>query len=275
MGSADLAGRAARWLTALAGALFVGVGLVFFVLPGPSADGFPWRVSPFVAMTIGGWAIGTGLIALDAARRWDLRLTYPALAFVWVFSVLELWVVVAFLGALRTDQPLTWPYLAALVCGTVAALPGVVVLWRERGVLTEPGAAVPRWVRFFTLSFIVVVGFLAVSLLLRDANAEGRTLFPETLTLFTVRAFSAFFFATVAAALSLLPSRNVATAVTFAQMGLYLVIPITVAAIAHIGVFDFSARPGGLIYIGLYVFTAVLAIASVIWYRRRGERARP
>lgn len=269
MGSADLVDRSARWLTLAAGLLFVAVGAIFFVLPGPSADGFPWRVSPFVAMTIGGWAIGTGLVALDAARRWDLPRVYPALVFLWVFSLLELWVTVAFLGVLRTDQLLTWPYLLALVTGAAAAIPGAVLLWRSRAAIMAPGERLPGWVRFFEASFILVVGFLAVSLLLRDASVEGRAIFPEPLTLFTVRAFCAFFFALVVGAASLLPSRDVRTAVTFAQMGLYLIIPITIAAFANLGVFDFSARPGGLIYIGLYLLTATLAIFSLLWYRQR------
>ena len=67
----------ARGLVASAGAVFVGIGVVFFVWPDASAN-FPWGVTSFVAQTIGGWAIGTGLIALDAALRWDVTSRTPA-----------------------------------------------------------------------------------------------------------------------------------------------------------------------------------------------------
>jgi len=206
-------------------------------------------------------------IALDSGWRWNLRKSYAALLLVWVFAILELVVVVLFLGALRTDHWLTWPYLVALGLTAAAGVAGLPVLYRARDEIRRPGERIPAWVWFFIVSFVIVVGFLAVSLFLRTANSPGQTLFPEPLTLFTVRAFSAFFASLVAGAVALLFSRNLAAPVELARVGLYLVVPIIVASLANLGSFDFAARPGGLVYIGAYVLTAVLAAFSVWWYR--------
>jgi hypothetical protein len=259
----------ARWLTVAGGVAFLLVGAVFFVAPGYSAANFPWNVSPMVAMTIGAWAIGTGAIAVDSGWRWDLARSYAALVLVWTFAVLELIVVVAFLGALRTDHLLTWPYLLALVLTAAAAVAGIVALYRARDDIRRPGERIPGWVWFFIVSFIIVVGFLAVTLFLRTADSPGQTLFPEPLTLFTVRAFSAFFASLVAGAVALLFSRNLAAPVELARVGLYLIVPIVIATLAHLGSFDFGARPGGLVYIGAYVATGLIAAFSVWWYRSR------
>lgn len=257
----------ARWLTIAGGLVFLAAGTVFFLFPADSAANFPWSVSPMVAMTIGAWTIGAGAIALDCGWRWNLRRSYAALVLVWLFAILELVVVLLFLGALRTDHWLTWPYLAALGLTAAAGVAGVPVLYAKRAEIRRPGERIPAWVWFFVVSFIIVVGFLAVSLFLRTANSPSQALFPEPLTLFTVRAFSAFFASLVAGAVALLFSRNLGAPVELARVGLYLVVPIIAASLANLGSFDFSARPGGLIYIGAYVLTAVLAAFSVWWYR--------
>ena len=117
----DWGARAPRWLLAAAGVVFLLTGVVFFVAPSWAADNFPWNVSPFVAMTVGGWAIGTGLIALDIARSWVPGRVYAVLLYVWLFSVSEAAIVLMFLAGLRTDHILTWPYLASLGLGVASA----------------------------------------------------------------------------------------------------------------------------------------------------------
>ena len=261
----------ARWLTIAGGLAFLVVGAIFFVAPNISAANFPWNVSPMVAMTIGAWALGMGAIAVDCGVRWNLHRSYAALVLVWVFGILELLVVVQFLGVLRTDHWLTWPYLIALGLTAAAAVPGAIAVYKARDEIREPGERIPAWVRFFIFSFIIVVGFLAASLFLRTADTPGQQLFPEPLTLFTVRAFSAFFASLVAGAAALLVSRDVAAPVELARVGLYLIVPIIIATLANLGSFDFSARPGGLIYIGAYVLTGALAAFSVWWYRSRSS----
>src|SRR3954451_17707791 len=126
----------ARGLAASAGAVFVGIGVVFFIWPDASAN-FPWGVTSFVAQTIGGWAIGTGLIALDAARRWNVTSNYAGLLYLWAFSVLQLIVVVLFRDKLKTEHWLTWPYLLALIIGVASAVPGLPLVYAARARLGE------------------------------------------------------------------------------------------------------------------------------------------
>ncbi len=245
----------ARGLVASAGAVFLGVGLVFFVWPGPvglsfggpgAPANFPWNATPFVAQTIGGWAIGTGLIALDAALRWDVVSNYAGLLYLWAFSLLQMLVVVLFRNALWTDHWLSWPYLLALIIGVASAVPGVPLVFRARAQLTQ-GPGVPVLVKLFAGFVAVVLALLTLVLGIHDTSIDGRTVFPDILTVFTVRAFSAFFLALFVGVCSIFLSRRPETWVTLARMGLYLVVPITLAAFLNIGVFDFAKRPGGLI----------------------------
>ena len=52
---------------------FGALGVVLFVAPAWSAERFPWGVSDFVAMTIGGWCIGSAVLAWQAAHTWRWR----------------------------------------------------------------------------------------------------------------------------------------------------------------------------------------------------------
>jgi hypothetical protein len=267
--SSDSAVAIARGLGASSGAVFVGIGVIFFVWPDAAAN-FPWGVSSFVAQTIGGWAIGTGLIALDAAYRWNVTSNYAGLLYLWAFSVLQLIVVVLFRDKLKTDHWLTWPYLLALIIGIASAVPGLPLVWAARTRLAD-GPGVPIWVKAFA-GFVAIVLLLLVAVLgIRDSVIDGRSVFPDVLTVFTVRAFAAFFLALLIGVGSLFLSRRPESWVTLARMGLYLVVPITLAALLNIGLFDFGARPGGLIYIGLYVIVGIGEAFGIWWYRRNGE----
>jgi hypothetical protein len=261
----------AHGLAASAGAVFVGIGVVFFVWPDASAN-FPWGVTSFVAQTMGGWAIGTGLIALDAAWRWNVRNSYPGLLYLWAFSLLQLLVVVLFRGVLKTDHWLTWPYLLALIIGVASAVPGLPLVWAERSEFGE-GPGIPIWVKGFGGFVAVVLALLTIVLGIHDSPIDGRTVFPDVLSAFTVRAFAAFFLALFVGVSSLFLSRRPETWVTLARMGLYLVVPITLAALLNLSVFDFAARPGGLIYIGLYVVVGAGEAFGIWWYRRNGTAA--
>jgi hypothetical protein len=272
--SAVRSAQISRALLLASGAVFLGFGLVLFALPAMSADNFPWRVSPFVAQTIGGWAIGTGLIALDAAWRWDVSRAYAGLIYVWAFSLLQLLVVVAFRGGLRTDHWLTWLYLLALVLGVASGAAGLPVLLALRD-RPRSGPGVPRLVSAFAAALAVLLVLLAVVLLVRDSPIDGRTVFPDVLTVFTVRAFSAFFLSLLVGVASLFLSRDPEAWVTLARMGLYLVVPITLAALLNLGLFDFSARPGGLIYIGLYLLVGAAEASGIWWWQERRPAASP
>ncbi len=262
-----------RRLLAASGIAYVFTGLMAFVLPDFAVANFPWNVSEFVAMTIGAWTLGIGLMALETARAWRRGdHPYASVIAVWAFSVLELLVVLAFLPLLRTDLFLTYAYVLALLLGVASALLGAAGWWRMRRELLAQGArgeGMPRWMRVVFAIFVLVTGLLAVAALL--VVPTGATIFPEPLSAFTTRAFAAFFAALGLGALPLLFTRDVDAAAQYARTGLYPDVLIVGAAISYVHLFDFSARPGGLVYIGAYVVTAIAAMAIVYWHRERSE----
>ena len=266
-----------RRLTWLSAVLFAIVGLIFFFLPGYAAASFPWGVTPMLAMTIGGWSLGTAGVAWEAARDWRWPVVYPMLIYLWVFGVAETVVVIAFLDKLLVGNLLTWPYLAALAITMVGAVVGIAEWLRSRPSITpappERVTRIPLWARVLLLGFVTIVGVLAVGTALArpgGVSTEGG-LFPEKMSLFTVRAFSAFFLAIVLAAGSLFLAKTMQAYLGLAQVGLYLIVPITVAGLLNLDKFDFAARPGGIIYLGAYIGTGLFALAILAYYRMRPE----
>jgi hypothetical protein len=271
MAESSGSGRWSWWLLWSAGITYALTGLVFFVLPAYSAGVFPWKVTEFVAMTIGGWTLGIGLMALYTAWRGTFATHFSPLILVWSFSVLELVVVLAFLGALKVENWLTWPYLISLLLGTASGLLGIPVLWRMRRELMREDHGprpVPIWLRLIYLGLIVLTWTLAVANFVRG-TATGGTVFPEPLSGFTTQAFAAFFFSIGLAAVPLLFNRDVRPHIEYARTGIYLITLITLAALLYINRFDFSGRPGGLLYLGAYIAAGIVVVALLIWDRTR------
>ena len=82
------------------------IGVVFVAAPSWSQERFPWLVSDFVTMTIGGWRLGYRVpgrggrpAAVDLGGA-----VHPSLVYLWAFGALELGVAVWFRDLLRTDQ---------------------------------------------------------------------------------------------------------------------------------------------------------------------------
>ena len=260
-----------RLLLALTGVLLVFSGLAFFVLPEYAAQNFPWAVSPFVAMTIGGWSLGLGLMALESFRGWSLPAFASTLVAVWTFCLLELVVAVVFLGVLRTDHVLTWPYVGAIVAGSASAVFGLPWLWRHRADMST-GTPSPRVLLAIVIGYIVLTGGLAIVTALHVAS-EGNV-FPEPLSAFTTRAFSAFFASLALGFVPIVAGRSLDPAIPFARTGLYLLLPITAAAVLFLHVFDFAAHPGQLLYIGAYALTIPVA-AGVLFATRNSAGGPP
>jgi hypothetical protein len=109
--------RALMWLAAV---LFAVLGVVLFCAPSWAADNFPWEVSHFVAMTIGGWSIGTAAWAAIGARSARVDFAWACVLYLGAFGLLELIVVVWHHKLLDTEPALTWLYLAAMVVALIA-----------------------------------------------------------------------------------------------------------------------------------------------------------
>jgi len=262
--------RVALWVAAAALATF---GLFSFALPQQASEQFPWRVGPFLAMTIGGWAIGMAAMAAQTAVTWRVERVLPGLATLWVFGIGEIVVALLFLDKLVVTL-LTIPYLTGLVALVASAVAGLAWLASERPSLRGTGRPAPIHLRLAALGFIALVGALAFLTAFAPqggATTEGRV-FPEQMTLFSARAFAAFFASLTAAGLVLLVSSTTVAAYRFySTVGLMLIAPITLAALLNIGLFDFSGQPGHAAYLGAYVVVGLGALGLLFFHRRERE----
>ena len=268
--------RTWRTLLLVAAALFLVIGIPFFLAPDWAASEFPWRVGPFLAQTIGGWSLGTAAIAAHAAYFARPRRIYPLLIYSGLFGMGQLVVVVAFADKLQTGHLLTYPYLGGLLALVGASL-AVGYSWLKTPPGTDNTGQRPLW--WARVLVIVVGGFVALLALgAFIAGPDGTTargeVFPEAMGLFSIRAFCAFLFALTMAILSALLSRDLAPyrALTFA--GLYLVLPITLAALLNLSRFSFSL-PGTMLYLLAYVIIGLLLIAMLAYERVRPDAFKP
>ena len=268
-GRAESLSNASRALTFLVAFLWALIGVVFFLVPSWSQARFPWVVSDFVTMTIGGWCLGTAFLAWWAGRVWVWGAVHPTLVYLWVFGVLELGVVLEFDDLLRTDVVLTWPYLVALGATVLAGAVGIVDLIRLRPTTMVSGEPVPRWMRGTTGLFVVLVGLIAAFALAAPDSALNGRVFPEPLSLFTVRAFGMFYLALALGALPTVLARNLTPVTNYMASAMALVVFITIAALVFIDTFDFSNHPLQILYIAAYL---IVGIPTAFVLRRESKR---
>jgi hypothetical protein len=250
--------------------LYLALGLVLFAAPDFAASAFPWSVSSVVAMTIGGWLLGNGAALWFASAPGPASRVMPVLAYVAAFAALELLVMIAFRGALKLDALLAIPYLITLGVSLVAAAFGMLELRRSTEVLASDDAPLQSRVRMALIGLLVFVVLLAVGGFLAGDGGLSTTgqIFPGPLTVFSVRAFGAFYLALAVGIGALLLRPSVASAVMLGIAGIALIIPIVVAALLNIGAFDFAGRPLGILYLAAY---AVVLVPSVVFlFRNRG-----
>jgi hypothetical protein len=128
--------------------------------------------------------------------------------------------------------------------------------------------------RTAVLAFVVFVGFLAVYGMLAPLGAPGTNagIFPEPMSLFTLRSFAAFYLSLALAAIPLIQERNLGPLLNHAVASYGLIVAITAAAVVNIGLFDFAERPGGLLYIGAYL---AVGIPLIFAFLRLGTGASP
>lgn len=258
--------RALTFATAL---LYSVLGAALFILPEQLASGFAWKVTAFMTMTIGGWCLGNAWLAFISAWRWDWKRIYPAMIYLWLFGVSQTFVLVFFRDKLKLEHPIAWLYLLALAVNVLAALVASVDWLHTRPSHTFGGQALTLRQRWPAFAFVLFVGFLGLYGLSAPAGAPGTNggIFPETMTLFTLRSFGAFYFCLALGAVPLFWEKNVQAALHQAFAAYGLIFFITLAGFVYIGLFDFSARPGGLAYFGAYL---IVGIPLLFVFRRYG-----
>lgn len=249
--------------------LYLALGVVLFAAPEFAASTFPWSVSPFVAMTIGGWLLGNGIGLWFAAAPGPAPRVMPVLAYVAAFAALELLIAIAFRGVLRLEGLLAIPYLLTLGVSLIAAAFGMLELRRGTEVVIEADEPLSGRVRGLLLGLLVFITALAVGGFLAGTGGLSTTgqIFPEPLTLFTVRAFAAFYLALAVGIGALLLRPGVASAFMLGIAGVALIVPILVAAVLNIGAFDVAGHPLQVLYLAAYAVTLVPSLAFLVRHR--------
>ncbi len=244
----------ARILMGLSGGLFFLIGIPLFLMPSSMAELFPWKVTPFVAMTIGAWCLGNAWLAGITIQRGTWRIVYSACVYLWFFAFIELGVIFAFRDKLMFSGLITWGYLAALSVLAASGIFGVIAWLRRRPKMDPVGPAISPAQRAAVVGFVLFVGFLGAYGMLAPNGATGTNggIFPEPMSTFTLRSFGAFYLSLALGVVPLVFEHSLPSLLHHSLASFGLIVVITLAAFANLALFDFAVRPGGLLYFGAY-----------------------
>lgn len=236
------------------------LGGLLYVAPAWASGHFAWRISPFTAMTVGGWCLGTAWAALVVARRQNWPAMLCPIVYLALFGLFESGVLFTFRANVSLASPLAWLYVATILGTAVFAVAAIAEVLRTPALIRQIGARLGGASLTLTVVFILLVGFLGLYGLLAVPGMRGLNagVFPEVLTPFSLRAFGSFYLALALAAAPLLLSRGIGNLVnhSFAMYGLLVL--ITIAALVFIKQFDFAARPTQTIYLGIYLLVGAV-----------------
>lgn len=263
-----------RILIRILAILYVLLGVILFVAPGWSAANFSWKISPFVAMTMGGWSLGNAFTAWDAARigRWSLA--YGNAVYLCMFGVLETAVLILFREKLILNAAMAWPYLLTLTFNVIVALLLIIEWLRTKPEISTEGYPVPAWMRALMVFFVFFISFLVLYGWVSGAEGHGTdaSVFPEVLSLFTLRAFASFYAALGGIVFPMLWSKGMSAPLIVGRAGMAFVIAITIPALVKLNTFNFAEHAGQLIYLGAYI-GAFFVIGGIFLYDRRQRAA--
>lgn len=248
-----------RLLTYLNAILYAVLGVLLFTMPEQLAPVFAWKVTAFMTITIGGWCIGNACLAWIAARRWEWGMVYTSLIYLWLFGITEMGALLFFRDKLVLQHPIAWLYLVTLVVNVLTAIVGIYDWLRLRPVREQKGKQVVWWQRAAILIFVLSVGFLGVYDSTNQLGDPGTNadIFPELMSLFTLRSFGLFYLSLALAAVPLLWEKNLNTMLSHGFAAYGLIVFITAAGFVYLRLFDFAAHPGGLLYFGAYLVVGV------------------
>jgi hypothetical protein len=256
-----------RAITAGVAVLSGVLGAILFLAPGWAAPRFAWNVSELVVMSIGAWFVGNTIWAARIVRDWHWALHASGLVYLWCFGAFELVVLLAYRSNVRADHLVAWLYLVTIALLTVAAIIGVVDVVRLRPPAEMPGRPMPAVLRILVVLFVVFVTFLFAVAMLRPAAAVGGGVFPEDMSAFTVRSFGVYFLALVLAAIVVARRSTIEPLLAHIVGGIGITIPILLASLLHLDVFDLADHPGQWIYLGSYVVVLVTSLVVLVYFR--------
>lgn len=255
-----------RLLTYLLAVLYAVLGFLLFFMPEQLAPIFAWKVTAFMTATMGGWCIGNAWSAFVSARRWDWKRVYLSLIYLWMFGVAELMVLIAFRDKLLLQHPIAWLYLLTICINALAAVVGVYDWLRLKPARESFGLQAKAYHYVLFAAFVLVVATLAVYGLFAQIGNAGTNggVFPEIMSLFTLRAFAAFYFSLSVSAAFGFRERNLSALLHYGYSSYLLVIAITAAIFVYLNLFDFAAHPGQYIYVGAYFLVGIPLTITMI-----------
>lgn len=258
-----------RWLTYTCALLYGILGTLLFLFPEQLAPVFAWKVTAFMTITIGGWCLGNAWLAYINARRWEWRLVYSSLIYLWLFGIGELIVLFFFRDKLRLEHPIAWLYFITLIVNTLAAFIGVFDYLRLRPSNQLIGRAITKVQSLPAVAFVVFVGFLGLYGLIAQIGAPGTNagIFPEVMSLFTLRSFGVFYFSLTLGVVPYFWDRSLNAVLHHSYAAYGLIVFITAAAFIYISHFNFADHPGGVAYFGAYL---VVGIPLAFVFRKYG-----
>jgi hypothetical protein len=262
-----------RLLTYLNAGLYGVLGLFLYFFSETLAPLFAWNVTPSMAMTIGGWCMANAWLAFITARRSRWQLVYSALIYLWLFGIGQCIVLFAFRDKLNLEHPIAWLYLAAILVNGVSALIGVGDWLYTRPLHALDGARLNPMHRFYAAMFAGLVGVLGIYAVSVKIGAPGTNggVFPEVMSLFTLRSFGVFYLSISLAALPFVFwEKSLNTVLHHAFASYALILFVSIAAFVNIELFDFVNKPGGLIYFGAYL---IVGIPLFFTLQKRGTGA--
>ena len=263
-----------RWLTYTCVLLYAILGLFLFLFPAQLAPVFAWKVTAFMTITIGGWCLGNAWLAYINARRWEWKLVYSSLVYLWLFGIGELILLFVFRDKLKLEHPVAWLYFITLIVNALAAFVGVFDYLRIRPSNQSNGPTFTKIQSLPAFAFVLFVGFLGLYGLTAQIGDIGTNagIFPEVMSLFTLRSFGVFYFALALGVVPYFWDRNLNAILHHSFAAYPLVVFITAAAFIYIRLFDFAKRPGGLAYFGVYLAVGIPLIFVFIKYGTGGSR---
>jgi hypothetical protein len=187
----------------------------------------------------------------------------------WLFGIGELWVLFMFRDKLVLAHPIAWLYLMTLIVNAAAAIIGLIEWLRLRPSFSSDGRGFTSSQYAALIAFIIFVGFLGVYGSLAQLGMPGTNggIFPELMSLFTLRSFGMFYLTLALAVVPFLWIRNLNAILHHAIASYGLIFFITIAALINIGRFDFASRPGGTLYFLAYL---IVGIPLLFVFRKHG-----
>jgi hypothetical protein len=261
-----------RLLTYLLAILYTVLGIFLYILPESLAPVFAWKVTPFMTMTIGGWALGNAWLAWITARRWQWNLVFSALLYLWLFGLGELFVLLRFRDKLVLAHPIAWLYLVTLIVNAAAAVVGIIDWLRIRPSSFSTDSGFTRFQNAALIAFILFVASLGLYGSFAQIGMPGTNggIFPEVMSLFTLRSFGMFYLVIALSVAPYLWNKSVSAILHHSIASYGLIFFITMAAFVYLNLFNFATRPGGSLYFLAYL---IVGIPLLFIFRKLGTGA--